>query len=102
MPPEEAIEKLSELRHKFNVTLHQLGLECDDIREQWDGLKRAGGARADHAATLLSRLRPALADLARRAHAVEQSINRWVADPFETKQAVPGVPDRLAAIAKSE
>jgi hypothetical protein len=86
LTPEKAIEQLDELRKKINVRVHQLGLECDDIREHWDGLKRVGGAREDHAATLLSRLRPALADIGRLVHTVEGQINGWVADPFGTKE----------------
>lgn len=88
MTPEQAIERLDELPKKLNRELHSLSLECDEIREQWEGLKRVGGARADHAATLLSRLRPALANLSRQGRAIEQQINGWVADPFGRNEQV--------------
>lgn len=86
MSPEQAIERLAELQKQLNQTMHNISLECDDIEQHWNGLKRVGGQRADHAATLLSRLRPALDNLSRQSKAIEIQITGWVADPFKRNQ----------------
>lgn len=85
MSPEEAIEKLDQLQKQLNQTMHAISLECDGIEQHWDGLKRVGGARADHAAIMLGRLRPALDKLSRQSKAIELQITGWVADPFQSK-----------------
>lgn len=76
------IEKLDTLRGEINRRSHPISLEIDDIAEQWEQLKVIGGARADHAAALLSRLRPAIADLTRFLVRVENQIDDLVANPF--------------------
>lgn len=86
MTPTKAIESLDELRKEFNRRLHVLSLEMDDIAEQWGGLGRAGGQRDDHAASLMSRLRPIVSDLSGFATRVEKQIDQWVADPFGRKE----------------
>lgn len=82
MTPIQAIESLREMRGNLNRILSALDLEEDMIAEEWAGLGRAGGQREDHAATLLSRLRPILSDVSGYCTRVEKQIDGWVADPF--------------------
>jgi hypothetical protein len=82
MTPETAIETLGELLKRVDATRSHLADEADEIGEQWQGLGHVGGQRADHAAALLSRLRPHLAELARFATACQEQLTGFVADPF--------------------
>lgn len=84
---EQAIETLDALQAELNRIRHGLACECDDITEQWQCLAQAGGQRADHAATLLSRLRPHLAELSSTAAAMVDTITGLVADPFDRNKA---------------
>lgn len=86
MSPEQAIGALPELLKQLNSPMHFLGLEADAVSEQWDGLGRVGGQRADHAAMLLGRLRPHLRDIAKFCVAVEKQIDGMIADPFQRKE----------------
>ncbi len=81
--PAKAMDELETLRKRLNVFAYNLDGECEDIAEQWKGLGRVGGQRADHAALLLSRLRSHLADIAKFCKTVEAQIDAMVADPFE-------------------
>lgn len=83
MTPEHAIERLGEMRDQMNRLAHAVQLASDAIGAQWRGLGQAGGQRADHAALLLSRLRPALRDLAAFCTTCEQQIDAFMADPFQ-------------------
>jgi hypothetical protein len=70
------------LMAKIEIEHRNLTTEAAEIIKQWDGLRRAGGQRADHAAALLKRLRPALGRLAKLATAADTAINRMVDNPF--------------------
>jgi len=83
MSPSNAILGTDDLLKSFTVRMSHLRTECEDIAEQWDGLGRAGGQRDDHAAQLLSRLRPHLASIERLSFDVQKQIDGMVADPFE-------------------
>ena len=86
MDPCKAIDdKIDGLMGNVNRINNHMANEAADIVNQWDGLRRCGGQRADHAATLLSRLRPHLAEMARFCLACEKQIDEMVADPFESK-----------------
>ena len=82
-----AIESIGDLVGKLHQLQFAIDCEADGITEQWDELKRLGGAREDHAAALLSRLRPALRALAELATTAEHQIDAVVADPFERNNA---------------
>lgn len=82
MTPSQAIETGPELLKAINQRIHALSLEIDENSEQWAGLKRIGADRDDHAAQLLSRLRPILNDLSAYCCRAEKQINAFVADPF--------------------
>lgn len=82
----EAITSVQEMEGQLNQVRHALHCEIEDIQEQWSVLENMGGARDDHAASLLSRLRPALDDLSRLAATMSQQITKIVADPFGTKE----------------
>jgi hypothetical protein len=80
--PEQAIEGLPELLGRLDALRAHLADEAGEIGEQWEGLGRVGGQRADHAAPLLARLRPHLAEIGRFASACVQQLDKFQADPF--------------------
>ena len=82
LEPERAIADLPALEAGLRRMLTALSLEADTMTEQWEQLGRIGGQRADHAAALMSRLRPILRDLAVYCNVVEGQIDKMVADPF--------------------
>jgi predicted nucleic acid-binding Zn-ribbon protein len=79
---DDRIGQLPDLLREVNQRHHCLEMEIDSVTEQWEGLTRAGGQRADHAATLLSRLRPILHDLSQFCATCEKQIDALVANPF--------------------
>ncbi len=81
--PENLIEGLGTLMGTINGLRASLDAEQLEIAEQWEALGRIGGQRADHAASLLSRLRPALTRLASFCNDCEQQITDLVRDPFQ-------------------
>jgi hypothetical protein len=85
MTPEQAIAKLPALMGQINRFRAAVDNEQAEIQEQWAQLGRFGGQRADHAAQMLSRLRPALTELASFCQTCEQQIGEFVADPFGRK-----------------
>lgn len=87
MEPEKLIEQLGELMGQINRHVSFMRAETEDIDDAWEGLRQAGGQRADHAAMLLARLRPHLRDLAKFCNNCETQIDRMVADPFGRKSA---------------
>jgi phage-related minor tail protein len=82
MSPTGLVTSLSELVGQLNRLTSNVADEADDVTGQWAGLVAAGGGRDDHAAALMVRLRPALAEMARFAGAAVEQITRAVADPF--------------------
>jgi hypothetical protein len=87
--PIELIEQgqLHGMLAEINVLRAAIDNECSEIAELWDGLGRAGGQRADHAAALLARLRPALGAMENFCGRCLIQINEHVADPFGRKDA---------------
>jgi hypothetical protein len=82
MTPEEAIRNLKDLRNQLHTRSQHFAGECDQIQEQWTALGRAGGQRADHAASLLGRLRNHLVGMAAYCEIVAKQIDQMAADPF--------------------
>lgn len=82
MAPEEAIATVGELAGEASRRVALLAKEAGMVAQQWAALGRIGGQRADHAADLLSHLRPLLRDLARYASACQEQIEAMQADPF--------------------
>jgi ABC-type transporter Mla subunit MlaD len=82
MEPEHAIDTVADLAGQVARMSSFLRAETEDIADAWEGLRIAGGQRADHAALLLGRLRPHLRDLAAFCKNVETQIDTMVADPF--------------------
>jgi len=98
MTPIDAIEGLPELLKRLTAIQSHLAAEADELAELWAGIGNAGGQRDDHAAVLLSRLRPHLAALATFAKTCERQIDGFVADPFGTRQSA----DAAAPLAGEE
>ena len=86
MDPEQMIQDLSSLIGAYNRFGSHLRAEAEQIEEEWSLLGQAGGQRADHAAQLLSRLRPILRDAAAFCRVAEQQIDEMVADPFQRRK----------------
>jgi len=86
MEPEEAIENVAAITRRIDEIRAHLSDEADQLAEEWAGIGAAGGQRADHAAMLLGRLRPHLAELEQFAAACRQQITDMVANPFGRNQ----------------
>ena len=84
MTPERAIGNLDALCEGARNRLAALEEAARLAQQQWDGLGRVGGQRADHAAALLADVGRALADLAVYAERSAGQIMRLRADPFGT------------------
>jgi len=82
MCPIKSISTLDEMQRNLNGMISPFICEQQDISEQWACLGIAGGQREDHAAKLLSRLRPHLHGIAEFCRIVESQITAMVADPF--------------------
>ena len=80
--PEALIRRLPELVKQIDIIRAHLADEAEEVVECWEGLGRAGGQRADHAAELMSRLRPHLADLENFSHTCHEQITAMLAAPF--------------------
>ncbi len=86
MTPESAIANVRDLTRRIDAVRARLSAEADEINEQWGALRGVGGQRADHAAVLLQRLRPHLAELTRFASACVEQLDAYKADPFGRKE----------------
>jgi len=75
----ETIDNL--LQGISRITAH-LGHEASEVQTMWAGIKHAGGARDDHAAELLMRLRPHLVALEHFAQRCQGQLDQAAADPF--------------------
>jgi hypothetical protein len=84
--PINAIGAIDQLTGEVARLSSFLRNEADGIKDQWEGLKRCGGAREDHAAEILARLRMILDDLAKFCTRTSAEITAMKADPFERKQ----------------
>lgn len=87
MSPEQAIASLDELLKQVHRIRSHMSDEAESIAMQWNGLGRVGGQRADHAAQLLSRLRPHFDEMAEFCAAVSQQLTGFIADPFQRDAA---------------
>lgn len=83
----EAIDNAEHISKRLNQLCGGLRAEIEEMVEQWIRLGQAGGARDDHAAMLLNRLKPHLADIARFTAACEKQIEQIYADPFGERAA---------------
>jgi hypothetical protein len=79
------IEEIGEMRKKIGALRAEFEGEAKEIEAEWFALGQLGAKRADHAAALLSRLRPHLREMARYCAACEAQIDSMVADPFGVK-----------------
>jgi hypothetical protein len=79
---DEMIRDLGDIADKVDAFAFALRSEIADTLSLWNGLGRVGGQRADHAADLMARLRPDLANICRYCHAIEAQITGMVANPF--------------------
>jgi hypothetical protein len=82
MTPEQAIVRLGEMTSKATELSAAIVARTNEIRDEWAGLCRAGGGRADHAALLLGKLSEPLADIGNWSQACQSQITDMVADPF--------------------
>lgn len=76
------IASLDALNCGINKRVSAVADETVDIVGQWDRLGGIGAKRDDHAAALMAKLKPHLAELARYATAAVEMIKRLEADPF--------------------
>lgn len=84
--PTQAIEGLGHLLDWLGENAAMLRAAANSIGRQWQGLKDVGGARDDHAASLLATLKPHLLDLECFARDCRERIERLEADPFGKKE----------------
>ncbi len=84
--PCKLIANLGGLQGELNRALASLRCECEDITEQWELLQGLHGQRADAAAQLLCRLRPALDELAAFAGNCSTQITQMHADPYQRNE----------------
>lgn len=82
LDPIKMIGNANEVWRNLASKLTDLREQIRDIEAQWDGLQRAGGARADHASALLSTLRLSLCSIARYCVRVDEKISEMDTDPF--------------------
>lgn len=82
MTAEHAIEHLDELMAGLHRLVNGLSDECNAAVTRWEGLRRVGGQRADHAAALLGDVRGRLAQVRDYAERCRQQIEDIQADPF--------------------
>lgn len=78
----EALEQVKDISGRITAINNLLALESEGVLEEWEGLKAAGGGRDNHAAELLKRLRPHLADLKAFATLCESQLEARISDPF--------------------
>ena len=78
----KAIEGLDTLPTLLDVQLAHVKALTVEAQKQWLGLKRVGGAREDHAATLLATMKPYLRNLAKTAGDCAAQIEEWEKNPF--------------------
>ncbi len=83
--PTDAIEGLGDLLDWLGESAAMLKAAVNSVGRQWQGLQDAGGARDDHAASLLATLKPHLAELECFARQCRERIERLEADPFGRK-----------------
>jgi hypothetical protein len=82
MTADQLLASTPSLLRKLDAIRAALNDEAGEIIEQWQTLASMGVQRADHAAALLSRLRPHLTELQRFARNCEAQIDAVVRDPF--------------------
>lgn len=80
--PSQAIADTGAMIRWFDKLRANLASEAADIGEQWQQLGRIGAQRDDHAATLLTRLRPFLRELSKFGAYCAEQIDAMEANPF--------------------
>lgn len=80
--PTEAIANIDALVAHAGLLVANLKMEADEIALNWEGIESVGGARDDHAAMLLGRLRAHLGEIATWALIVDEQVEDMVRDPF--------------------
>ena len=78
----EAIDRLPELTGEINRRASHLRNEIDEIGELWDGLRRLGACRDDHATAYLQRVRAHLEGFREFADRCITQLDARIADPF--------------------
>ncbi len=82
MSADTAMNTLPNLLTRLNALGAHLADESAQIEKEWIALGKIGAQRADHAANLLARLQPHLADIERFASACGQQIEAARENPF--------------------
>lgn len=83
MTPEQAVVGLSDLVDTLQRRLDVMRNAARSAKEQWEGLGRAGGQRADHAAELVAAaMLPDLHCLSSYCGRCVEQIRAMRADPF--------------------
>jgi hypothetical protein len=86
----QAIEGVEALAKRVDDKATILRNAAKLAAEQWKGLRNAGGAREDHAATLLGTLRSELDNLPEFCQVCSEQIAEIEADPFGDASANQG------------
>ena len=87
MTAETAISRgaLAGMMADINRLRASLADEASQSAEEWERLGAIGGQRADDAAALLGRLRPAFQAMAKYCSDCDSQITAMMADPFDRK-----------------
>ena len=83
MTPSEACERINELGKRISNHAFDIDRDMEMVKQQWRGLITAGGARDDHAATILAKqVAPSLQELHDFLDRVLIQIEEWKTNPF--------------------
>ena len=78
----EAMEAIELIGGTLNPIYNAMLDELHECAVEWDGLKKVGGGRDDHAAQFLKRIHPHLARLRKNADAITLQLERLIEKPF--------------------
>ena len=79
----KAIESIGNVNDKLALHSALIQAQIISITGQWEGMKKIGGVRPDHAATLLALLRKEMSALETFAHNVVTQLDDWQKNPFQ-------------------
>lgn len=82
LDPIHMIGNLNAISNKLAEQLDSIRAVTTDITSQWDGICKAGGAREDHAATLMTRLVPSLQSMSAWCDICTDQIRQMNENPF--------------------
>jgi len=85
--PEHGIDKIPDMLQAMHEMQRDFDSDAAGVVSDWIGLIRVGGQRSDHAAVLLSRLRPHLEKMTGFMNRVDEQISVMLIDPFGRKAA---------------